>query len=182
MKKIIVLLLTILTTLTFATDIKLKNGSFITNIEITKETDLYVEFLVGESKRRIPKDSIEEIRVLPVNLSRPANVPDIFENEPPKIIIGQYKPTYLLPVAALSLLVSYNYLSDASDLNDQIEETSKLPYISESDLEDSKDKETRYKIVGYGALIAGAALVYISFQDFNVYATLNKLQISYKLD
>ena len=179
MKKLIFITLLIATQI-FATDIQLKNGKVITNIEITKETETYIEFYIKDSKQRIAREDIARIRVSPVRKDRPskeinANGTSNFEQE--KIIIGYHQPYYLLPVAAVSFLIGWDYLSNASDLQDAIETSHNLDPTYDTSVAESL--QSRQQIIGYASLIAGVALTYISFQSFNVYATPKSITVSY---
>lgn len=122
---------------------------------------------------------IEKIRTILVNKSRPAEITGGPNNLAPqdRIVIGKHQPIYLLPAAALSLLVGINYLADASTISDNIDDVSDIPGMGKT-VDNMESQMNRYKIVGYGALLASAALVYVSFHSFDIYATPNKIKVS----
>ena len=74
MKKVIILILLFFVIHLSATDILLKNGKMILNIEIVAETDEYVEFYVDGSKTRTAKIDIEKTRIAQVRKAAPTKI------------------------------------------------------------------------------------------------------------
>jgi len=171
MKRILLILLIATTTL-MATDIKLKDGRVITNIKIINETDQFIEFYYKGAKRKVFRTDIESIIASPIRESAQAETPAATIVAKPKIIVGTYRPIYLLPVAALSIVAGIDYLSDASDIKktmDDYGETSEL-----------KRRHTLKTMTGIIAIAAGVVITAVSFNEYNIYATPNSVQVSYR--
>lgn len=98
---------------------------------------------------------------------------DAQTNQPKIQIIRPYEN--LIWVGILSLAISYDYLTTASDADNTISTLQKLR-INTSELE---SRQTQKTAIGAIAAIVGIYLIAISFDEVEIKATANNITLSY---
>ena len=84
-----------------------------------------------------------------------------------------YPNIKLLPISFIAFALSYDYLKDANELQDNIDKLSDPP-------KSLKRKKTRLTSMGTIFLVSGIINTFISFNRIELYAEPNELWLSYK--
>lgn len=178
MKTILFLLLISFTL--FAEDIYLKSGTIYFNAKIIERNESFITITVNEGKSNILLSDIEKIVETPYNPNIAGSVKQgkIIYNEPIKIqdpntIKISQKP--FLIVAALSGFLAWDYFSDVSDINKNIDKYK----LTEELLNDAESQKTRKTIIGIVAAVGCAAALYFSFQEIEIKMKTNQVSLSY---
>jgi hypothetical protein len=172
--------------ISLADDVHLKDGSVFRNVQVidTLANSLRCRTAFGFSVQIIPLNTIDRIVFSPYD----ANRASVFEDATVQRGVAQ-KPLqqssttissakFLLPIGLLSFLLSWDYLSDASDLRKTMDNLKTANVNADvSSLEASKDRK---EMIGFTCAVIGVMAIVFSLQDLEISGNSNEIRLSYR--
>ncbi len=174
MKKGILLFVFLLAVTLNAENIKLKNGSFIKNVKIVKETSEYL-VLMRQNKKTFKLNKNVILYIMPVkfNPGKPTEiikdyVPADFSGNPS--ISGYKQRLYLLPVTLLGGVYAYDLIQQIKSIDD----LNDLPMFNLND-------ELTEKYIMLTLTVAAVILnTYFAFEKIRINPQKNGIGLSYR--
>jgi hypothetical protein len=181
--KVLILSFLFFYSLSFSDDIYLKKGQIVKNVKILEEDNFSIKIKTTLREYKISRVSILKIVKKPYepNIETEVISPNgLIMEKPIKSSTPKTKKVYknfaLLPVGVLAFFLSYDYLKEASDIQDSIEEYQKLK-LNLGDLESKKDRKM---LVGIGCITIGIIASVIAIMPEEVEISQNEVTLSFK--
>ncbi len=185
MKYLILILLLFFTHLLFADDIYLKNGHILKNVQVISEDDQWIEIKTTTGIDKILKHSLLKIVKSPYDENKNTEIIEsdktIIEPQTKHYYKLIYKNTYpnknLWPVSVLASILTWDFLADAGEMQEDIDEIKKN--FPDSDTSRMESVKNRKQIFGILCGVLGLANAIYAATPVKVELKDNMVNLSY---
>jgi hypothetical protein len=181
-----------------ADEIKFTNGQWIRNVLVTDTLDNTITVITPTDTRHFKLTVIEEIikasynplgSIIVSNAASSASQDSL----PQSVIVRkiyvekEYPNLNFLVISGLSILLSYEFFSAASDIGGEIDDMRKLNQMDllkglyDEQITKYESMQSRKSILGWGCAAVALASTIISLQSVEIAVTPNSLNVSYNL-
>ena len=175
------LFILILLSSSMADDIYFKRGQIIKNVKIIEETAFDIVIQTTNNQHKLRKETILRIVEKPFDPNIETEVIKASEDftlsdsDKPPTIKKEFPNLILLPVSVLSFLLSWDYFSQASDIQNTIDVFKDLG----GDTDELESTKTRKTIIGVGCAAIGVVSAIIAFTPKEIRISSNQISLNY---